>query len=319
MDETNVSESLLKNFTKTCELNTQVPFREHSKDEIMTVIALCGDYGSGKTTTANILTGPQKNTKVSVYGTMDEVLLNILFGFPLIVDNKIPNEPNISFINNTEIKDKIWGLTREEAKFSLLNIFRKKLDPNFNFSNEKKEYILIDKYFSSDYIEINLADPLKRAASIIFDIPHEILLAETPETRETREKIQVEFPITKKMTGRKCLEYLGTEMMRKEFNDSFWIKLWKENCLSFKKFKIITSDVRFENEFKQAEEINARIICLIRNGQDFPILTEERKQKEHPASWSYLEYISKTNYPVIKLLNNESIENLKKEIFRIFN
>ncbi len=60
------------------------------------------------------------------------------------------------------------------------------------------------------------------------------------------------------MTGRRLLQRLGTEVMRKRDTD-YWVKAWKKKAEAFlaEGKSVAVADVRFRNEMRAIEDLNA--------------------------------------------------------------
>jgi hypothetical protein len=88
------------------------------------------------------------------------------------------------------------------------------------------------------FSKIALADPLKKAVQIIFDIDNE-----TMYDREKREEPLVGW---EGWTVRKLLQFVGTELFRVQVDENIWVK----NCVSrsMKSPLSVIADVRFHNE-----------------------------------------------------------------------
>lgn len=300
------------------------------------LIVLCGNDKRAKKLMSEILYGEYEKCDVDIKGEMSDVLLNILFGFP--ISNKdsprskvifdIPTKKNeiSSFSGNSqdviqiekqEIKEKglqhehlegemtkdtknenekneMWNITKLEAKEKLQDIIKQTLNPEFCFPPNTKKYRFSCKLYSKpSYMRINIEDPLIKAASVVFKIPYETLLGETLETKKKRKLTYVNYPLTGQMNGKQCLKFFGTEMLRNKFHFNFWDKLWKKSITDFMNngYNIITSDCKYSNELILAEELQATIICIIKE-HTIPVAIPTN------SVFSYLEYIYNTKYKV---------------------
>jgi hypothetical protein len=94
---------------------------------------------------------------------------------------------------------------------------------------------LVRKYV---FRKIALADPLKKAVQIIFDVDDEIAY-----DRVRREEPLAKWP---GWSFRKLLQFVGTEMFREMVDQDIWVK----NCASraVRQDFTVVSDVRFHNE-----------------------------------------------------------------------
>ena len=98
------------------------------------------------------------------------------------------------------------------------------------------------KNINESYVGYSFAKPLKNAVANLFGIPREDL------DGDNREVILPEWGLS----IRQILQRFGTESMRNNFGDDFWIK---KAQITFDKaikqhgnFNLVISDVRFENE-----------------------------------------------------------------------
>ena len=96
----------------------------------------------------------------------------------------------------------------------------------------------------------SFANTLKDAVAAVFGWDRVLLEGRTKEAREWREQVDpwwAERLNIPKLTPRWVLQYWGTEVCRKGFNDDIWIASL-ENKLRNSKDNIVISDCRFPNE-----------------------------------------------------------------------
>lgn len=246
------------------------------------IVGICGRENSGKTTIANFLS----ETSYEKYITeeVENYVIENLFDFSQDLDPE-------------------WKLTKSEAKDVILKLFRKTIDTNFEYPSFC-EVVKIKQ--SGEFMSCSFAETLKLVASAIFEIDYEILLGETH--RELRETITTKnYNICGVMTGRKCLEYLGTEVFRKNFDEDIWIKIAKRK---FSGKNVIIPDMRFRNEAEAIKNMNGKIILVYRDLKDLEIT--EIDKNSHPAKWSFLTFCDEFN--IIKVENSGTKEDLYKKI-----
>jgi hypothetical protein len=112
----------------------------------------------------------------------------------------------------------------------------------------------------------SFANTLKDAVAAVFGWDRTMLEGRTKEAREWREQIdpwwaeRLDMP---KLTPRWVLQYWGTEVCRKGFNDDIWIASL-ENKLRNSKDDIVISDVRFPNEIKAIHAAGGKVIRIRR-------------------------------------------------------
>lgn len=112
----------------------------------------------------------------------------------------------------------------------------------------------------------SFAHTLKDAVSSVFGWDRELLEGRTKESRAWREEVdqwwadRLNMP---NLTPRWVLQYWGTEVCRRGFNDDIWIASL-ENKLRKTKDDIVISDCRFPNEIKAIKNAGGRVIRVVR-------------------------------------------------------
>lgn len=101
------------------------------------------------------------------------------------------------------------------------------------------------------------AEPLKRAAAILFDIPFAEVMSD-----EFKDAVIPGW----NLTGRDILQRLGTEAMRHNFGEDFWIRRWAIEYDRRQPQRCVVADVRFENEADHLRSLGGQIIHLSRPG-----------------------------------------------------
>lgn len=141
-----------------------------------------------------------------------------------------------------------------------------------------------------------LARPIKEVASILFNIPFEVLDGKTTENRELRETIdpfwQEHIP---DFTPRKALTMLGTDVIRQYIHDDIWILKAQKYIVDSSSNVLIVTDLREPNE-----EVKLERFCDDNDIECVHINIEREK-----PSWY--------NIAVKAYFNNDqqSIDNLK--------
>lgn len=97
------------------------------------------------------------------------------------------------------------------------------------------------------FVKMALADPLKASVKEMF-----LLDDFTTYDRVEREKPLPDFP---EWSVRKLFQFIGTELMRKQFDDALWVKLLNKRIKSSEHSRIIVTDVRFPNELDKIREL----------------------------------------------------------------
>lgn len=111
---------------------------------------------------------------------------------------------------------------------------------------------LLSQKFIYDFNSIEyyaLARPIKEIASILFNIPFEVLDGKTPENRTLRETIdQFWEPYIPDFTPRKSLTMLGTDVLRQYIHDDIWILKAQKYILDSSSNTVVITDLREPNE-----------------------------------------------------------------------
>ena len=272
------------------------------------ILGICGREGAGKNTVANILQfdSPSSEDQTWELREVNNPLIyiaHVLFGFPMQID--------------LTIKDPVWGMTQNKAFEVITDLLTKCVDSDWLTKHPTGHIYNLPFPISTSerqWCEFSMADPLKRISTLIFDIPYEILLAQTPEARVLRETTySPELNVCGAVTGRYCLEYFGTDVMRNKFDNDIWIKILKRETRSaINKGKcVVIPDIRFPNEGDLIDELDGTLLTIYRKTTDLE-LTEEDK-KTHPAKWKFLTFNRSVKNPA-SIHNCGTIDELKKAV-----
>lgn len=130
----------------------------------------------------------------------------------------------------------------------------------------------ISDYFVNKYgfIKLHFGGILKDVCSIIFNWPRHLLEGDTVESREFRETEDKWWSnkLGFKITPRIALQKIGTDVLRKHFNNDIWSLIIEKkinDLCDTKKKNIIIADCRFQNEIKMLRSYGAKIIAVYRN------------------------------------------------------
>jgi hypothetical protein len=101
---------------------------------------------------------------------------------------------------------------------------------------------------------MSFADPLKHTISVMFDWEYDMLEGITPESRAWREqpdpfwsqKLGYEF------TPRKAMTQIGSDLIRRKFNDDHWCDLMHKRLVHITNTCVIT-DTRFKKELSMVK------------------------------------------------------------------
>lgn len=183
-----------------------------------------------------------------------------------------------------------------DPKFKIIGITGLKHNGKDTIAN-----YLCQKY---NYTKIAFADPLKEACQSIFGFNYEQIHGSLKETLD-----EYWFGLT----PRQILQFVGTELFRKEMkrlNEEFGEELWilsakkkiteiiknNENAL------IVISDVRFPNECEMIKKQNGTLIRVVRSSVN---ISHDLHDSEKYVSDLEVDY---------EIINDGSIDDLNKKI-----
>lgn len=93
-----------------------------------------------------------------------------------------------------------------------------------------------------DFRKLSFAEPLKKGASVLFDIPEETL-----HSREKKEEVDPRYG----RSPRELLQWLGTDVLRNQIDEKFFLNHMSgrlDKILLEKGHQVVITDVRFDNE-----------------------------------------------------------------------
>jgi len=143
------------------------------------------------------------------------------------------------------------------------------LTGNINSGKDTVANYLVSNH---NFIQLSFAESLKDALTAIFGWDRDMLEGKTKEHRETRNKVDVwwskELNIPN-LTPRLALTMVGTDIIRKHFNDYIWVLSLKNKIIHIRKVNpkanIVVSDVRYINELSMlSEDFDAVLVNIIR-------------------------------------------------------
>jgi hypothetical protein len=115
----------------------------------------------------------------------------------------------------------------------------------------------------------SFASALKDAVSAVFGWDRELLEGRTKSAREWREQVDPWWAARLNMphlTPRWVLQYWGTEVCRRNFNDDIWIASL-ENKLRNSQDDIVISDCRFPNEIATIKSAGGIVVRVVRGAE----------------------------------------------------
>ena len=115
---------------------------------------------------------------------------------------------------------------------------------------------IVKKY---NYKKTSFATPLKIIVSLISGWNYDFV--DGKEDRQLRETLE---HYKYNMTCRQMMQYIGTDLFRKQFNENIWINITK-NYIDNHSENIIVTDCRFENEINLIKKMGGKIIIIKRN------------------------------------------------------
>ena len=175
----------------------------------------------------------------------------------------------------------------------------------------------------------SFAGSLKDAVAFVFGWDREMLEGRTKQSREWRERVdpwwskRLNMP---NLTPRWILQYWGTEVCRKGFNDDIWIASL-ENKLQTTTDNVVISDCRFSNEIAAIKNAGGKVVWVKRGPlpmwYDTALAANRGNEIEkklmiesgiHASEWSWIG----TEFDAI-VDNNQGIEDLYRSIELLIN
>jgi len=168
----------------------------------------------------------------------------------------------------------------------------------------------------------SFAHTLKDAVAAVFGWNRELLEGRTRESREWREQRDEWWSerLGRNITPRWVLQYWGTEVCRKGFDDNIWIASL-ENKLRTTHDDIVISDCRFPNEIAAIRSAGGIVIRVVRGPE--PEWYQEAvdtnagisaamnfRSDVHPSEWSWIG----TNFDAVVDNNADGLDNLYSQV-----
>jgi len=246
-------------------------------EESINVLGICGREGAGKTTIANILTN-QTGPQYEMRSIRDPVkyICDVIFG----------TDPDL-----------IWNLSRLEQTRLIENILNDYVDREWVEKYGKTQMFApfdVRKNVNDNWVEFSMATPLKKVCCVIFQMPYEVLLAQTPEDRILRETMVA--PINSlhykddTINGRVALEYFGTDVMRNLFDKDIWLKIMQRDAAAAiaSGRRVVIPDIRFENEMNLINSLGGTLLVVCRDIDELVITDADRNT--HPSKWNFIDF-----------------------------
>lgn len=179
--------------------------------------------------------------------------------------------------------------------------------------------ILVEQY---GYEKLSFADRLKDGAAAIFGWPRDLLEGDTKESRDWREVPDTFWTseLGREITPRLVLQLMGTECMRKGFDEDIWVLLIKQKIQANPEKNWVIPDVRFENEQDMIRNVGGEV-WQVRRGTELPewwdtaVKSRDNPTRSpmcfssvvHPSEWHWVDEDSA--FDVI-IENNATLEHL---------
>jgi len=174
------------------------------------------------------------------------------------------------------------------------------------------------------YRSASFASSLKDAVSSIFSWPRHMLEGDTVESREWREVSDPYWSnkLQKQVTPRWVLQYLGTDVLRNNFNEDIWINSLEKRLIDGDDRPTVITDVRFPNEIHMITRLGGEIWWVKRDPGPVWEYTAVNNKKLMKTVYpevhsSEYEWIGVTNVKIP--LNDGTVDDLKAKIDRHLN
>lgn len=120
---------------------------------------------------------------------------------------------------------------------------------------------VIHETFPEETEIMSFGSAVKDVCSVLFDWPRDLLEGDTIKSREFRESIDEYWSkiLNQDWTPRKAMQFVGTDLIRNQLSDSFWLDLAMKKIDKSDKIVIIP-DVRFRNEINCIQKKNGMIV-----------------------------------------------------------
>lgn len=308
----------------------------------MSLIGLCGRTDAGKSTVASYLAQPREIIQKEYTNALAYILSAILgWDYEVLSPLNTAKEIRQYLPTSGFGSDNIWNKQPLDAfnfLLEILHIIHPFVESNLCYKFTAP--VLESKDAAQTAVSVSFADVLKQICVPISGIPYDILLGETSEMREKREKpmhlyirfLDWEKPYyLKNMSGRELLEFVGTNCFR-ALDPDIWINLTMRRIKAFMErcMRVVISDVRFENEAAMIKSLGGTLLILARSLKNLILTDEDRKT--HPSKWQFLTFIgsytaystkarmvpSKVNNNNIALINDGSLDDLKEMVLYFF-
>lgn len=138
---------------------------------------------------------------------------------------------------------------------------------------------------------LSFASPIKKAISIIHEIPEEIL-----SDSKLKETVLPQWG----KSPRELLQWLGTDIYRNQFSKDIWLKNMEMRIRKYEDFPIVVTDVRFDNEAKLIHKLGGSVWRIDASER---IKSDDKHESENGIDDSLVD---------LTIYNNGNVDELKK-------
>lgn len=111
------------------------------------------------------------------------------------------------------------------------------------------------------FTKLSCATPLKLIIAQLTGWDYNFVNGTDPATRPLRETLV--HPFYKK-TCRELMQFVGTDLFRNQLHSDIWIYCLQKSITECSNKRIIITDLRFENEVQLIQNLNGRIVKIIK-------------------------------------------------------
>lgn len=186
--------------------------------------------------------------------------------------------------------------------------------------------ILVQDY---EFTKISYADRLKDTIATMFEWDREMIEGDTKESREWRETPDPFWTaeLGYDVTPRLVMQRMGTDCMRKGFDDRVWTLFVKKTLIENPDTNYVIPDIRFFNERAVVRDLGGQV-WRVKRGNDPDWVTnaisdnryDTRWMEDYPniheSEWRWLDYPSEFDCVIP---NDNGIDALKAEVDKIIN
>ena len=126
------------------------------------------------------------------------------------------------------------------------------------------------QFESRGFTRDSFAAPLKDAVSSIFNWPREMLEGDSDKSRAFREMRDTWWSSKledKQFTPRWALQYIGTEILRDQFNHNTWLHSLENRYMATGRKQTVVSDCRFKNEVGLIKTLGGYVVRVKRGNE----------------------------------------------------